>query len=105
MAGVGRVAPYLLSSIQKSKRLILCKGGFMHIHEHNCSTCKHECLHYCPVCDKVYCCKCGKEWGGWVYYSQPYYPTTIIYPYTSSPYYSPTTTITYQTGTVCEHSH
>ena len=41
-------------------------------HKHECSGCKHECLHYCKCCNKVYCCKCGQEWGGYTYY-QPYY--------------------------------
>lgn len=27
--------------------------------------CKHECLHYCVHCDKVYCCKCGQEWSSY----------------------------------------
>jgi hypothetical protein len=29
------------------------------MHEHGC---QHELVH-CPVCDVVYCKKCGKEWG------------------------------------------
>ncbi len=34
----------------------------MHEHKHSC--CNH-CLHHCPCCDIVYCCKCAKQWGGW----------------------------------------
>ena len=39
---------------------------------HSCpkAVCKHE-LHHCPDCDRVYCSKCGREWG--------YYPPTIVY--------------------------
>lgn len=41
-------------------------------HSHDCQGCQHECVHYCKYCGRVFCCKCGKEWGdGWIY-SQPY---------------------------------
>lgn len=53
----------------------------MHDHEHTC--CDH-CLHYCPQCDVVYCCKCKREWG------RTYcWPTTYpnwVYPYWTDPY-------------------
>ena len=39
--------------------------GNMHNHQH-CG-CVH-CLHYCSVCNIVYCCKCGQQWyQGWGY--------------------------------------
>ena len=40
----------------------------MHEHTHGC--CDH-CLHYCNICGKAYCCKCGREWGN-VNYSYSY---------------------------------
>ena len=40
----------------------------MHKHEHGCTSCKHECLHYCNCCSQVYCCKCNQEWGGNLWY-------------------------------------
>lgn len=49
---------------------------------HNCSGCEHD-LHYCRCCNKVYCSKCGQEWGGC-------YPTTTVSPYT----------VTYMSGNV-----
>ncbi len=73
----------------------------MHKHEHSC--CKHECLHFCSYCDKVYCCKCGKEWGGYLYwYQPPYYPywdTTTIAPYCKE---NDSTTVTFN---ACTHTH
>lgn len=46
-----------------------------HEHNHESLSCKHECLHYCPCCDKVYCCKCGRERPGYSYtYTYPVYP-------------------------------
>ena len=34
-----------------------------HTHKHSCCeySCDH-CLHYCPECNVVYCCKCTEEW-------------------------------------------
>ena len=56
------------------------------MHEHQHEQCKHECLHYCPVCNKVYCCKCKQEWGNnWYRISD-----TITYPSTTT--YHPETT-------------
>jgi len=46
-----------------------------HKHTHECDGCKHDCLHYCECCQKVYCCKCKQEWGGYSYY-YPYWTTT-----------------------------
>ena len=72
----------------------------MHKHEHDC--CEH-CLHYCSCCDKTYCCKCGREWGG-VVYSSPYWYQPAY------PYYWPYT-ITIYTGDIpsgtinCTHNH
>ena len=68
----------------------------MHKHSHGC--CTHDCLHYCSYCNKVYCCKCGQEWGGYKYY-YPYY----IYPNST---YLPNYT-TYDTTTVAcgPHAH
>ena len=64
-------------------------------HEHKCKGCDH-CLHECKCCNKVYCCKCGQEWGGFTYY-QPYYPEWG------------TTTLRYDTANIsdvdCSHSH
>jgi len=58
----------------------------MCVHKHEC--CDH-CLHYCACSGKVYCCKCGQEWGG-NFYVTPYIP------------YSPPST-GYTAGTVpCE---
>lgn len=45
------------------------------MHDHNLC-CDHH-LKFCGVCDVVYCTKCKREWGRWVYY-QPTYP--YIYP-------------------------
>jgi len=58
------------------------------MHDHKCTGCKHDCLHYCDCCGKVYCCKCKRKWGGVTWY-QPYYPTWV-YPY--APYDYPNTT-------------
>lgn len=44
---------------------------------HKCTECKHEKLKYCEHCQKVYCCKCGREWGGSTYY----YPLQWTYTY------------------------
>ena len=71
-------------------------------HEH-CS-CQH-CLHYCSVCNIVYCCKCGQTWGNnynW-YPIQPYWPVQPSAP--CSPW-----TVTYYGnayggGTTCNHTH
>lgn len=45
-----------------------------HKHEHGC---EHE-LHYCACCDKIYCCKCKREWGNcnhvWQYTQPTIYP-------------------------------
>ena len=43
-----------------------------HKHSHDCGICQHECLHYCKCCGKVYCCKCGQEWGDSIWRYQPY---------------------------------
>ncbi len=52
----------------------------MHKHSHGCSTCKHDCLHYCDCCQKVYCCKCKQEWGYYQPYVSPrYWPATVLY--------------------------
>ena len=49
----------------------------MHEHNHKCEGCKHDCLHYCDCCNKVFCCKCTLEWGfNWHLYSR----TTIATP-------------------------
>jgi hypothetical protein len=52
------------------------------MHEH--CECKHE-LKHCPVCDVVYCTKCGKEWGKTVYINN--YPVTYNPPTTYEPYF------------------
>ena len=49
--------------------------GVMHNHVHSC--CDHD-VKWCSLCQKVYCVKCGKEWGD----SQPY-----VYPYQQSLYW------------------
>lgn len=72
----------------------------MHKHTHECTECQHDCLHHCKCCDKVYCCKCGQEWGGTYYYSYPYYPTTAIPNITWG-----TTTYVADSAGVCTHSH
>jgi len=72
----------------------------MHKHSHGCSGCKHDCLHYCECCQKVYCCKCGQEWGGCTYWYQPYYP----YWNTTTATYGLTCDATTDTVT-CSHSH
>ena len=74
----------------------------MHEHKHNC--CEH-CLHYCPHCGKVYCCKCKQEWGN-PYYYYPSYPYTPYYPYwgTTTITYSGTTA-TESAGAMCSHAH
>ena len=43
-----------------------------HGNTHNHQHC--HCVHYCPVCNVVYCCKCGQQWGqNWGYYcTYPY---------------------------------
>lgn len=46
----------------------------MHKHKDCCS---HE-LKHCPVCDVVYCDKCGREWGKEIKYIYPW-PYTITY--------------------------
>ena len=48
-------------------------------HSHECG-CNHN-LKYCNCCDKVYCTKCGKEWGNGWYYPAYSYPTYPSYPY------------------------
>ena len=63
-------------------------------HSHQCG-CKHD-LKYCNCCDKVYCTKCGKEWGNGYY--QPYYT------YPTYPYY-PTVTYTDAGGGVITTSN
>jgi len=30
---------------------------------HNCKSCEHKELRYCPACQKVYCLECGMEWS------------------------------------------
>lgn len=40
--------------------------GNCHTHQH--CNCIH-CLHFCSVCNIVYCCKCGQEWHQGVYYN------------------------------------
>jgi len=83
------------------------------MHKHEC--CKHECLHYCSYCQKVYCCKCGMEWGdSWYpYYQQPYYNpcgtiTWTVDTYTQ-PHYGavivPDTTVGDSTYNACAHKH
>lgn len=76
-----------------------------HKHDHACATCKHDCLHFCPCCDKVYCCKCDKEWGNSYNWYRPYWDYKIDY-------YPPTiwTTNTYDinspnTVVTCNHLH
>lgn len=76
----------------------------MHKHKHDCGVCKHDCLHYCACCGKVYCCKCEQEWGGTYYSYYPYYPYEswrINYPAAT------TTTIStpFATTDTCAHSH
>ena len=77
-------------------------------HEHGC--CKHECLHYCDCCSKVYCCKCNQEWGGATYY-QPYYYHRYDCPnWKNEVTCGSTTTYGYayedgNTTTACTHSH
>lgn len=61
------------------------------MHEH---ICKHE-LKHCPVCDVVYCEKCGREWGK---------ESIKWYPYTTYPNY-PTITWSVDTGTPTAVSH
>ncbi len=51
-------------------------------HTHDHANCKHECVHYCPVCNLTYCCKCGQTWS-----NQTNYHWT--YPYTWSPITTP----------------
>jgi hypothetical protein len=67
----------------------------MRKHEH---CCQHE-LMLCPVCDVVYCKKCGKEWG-----QKEYYPEYYPYPYINPgwPYTYPV--ITYSANT-SYHNH
>ena len=69
--------------------------------EHNHESCVH-CLHCCSMCGKVYCCKCGKEWGDnscfpcVMPHLAPYYPpcqpcTPYRPDYTGDPPYLPGT--------------
>ena len=58
-------------------------------HEHSKHGCCEHCLHYCPRCDGVYCCKCQREWGKglslyWNPHPTPYWTYTI--PLTNSQY-------------------
>ena len=46
--------------------------------EHNHYTCVHE-LRHCPICDIVYCTKCGKEWHTYTITYGVQYPATISY--------------------------
>jgi len=53
---------------------------------HNCKSCKHEELRYCPACECVYCKKCGAEWGEHAYdgypiwnYADPIGTETVTY--------------------------
>lgn len=34
-----------------------------HVHYTNDENCKHPHVHYCAVCDIVYCDNCGKSWN------------------------------------------
>jgi len=47
------------------------------MHEHGCPNCPHDKLEYCKDCQRVYCSKCGQEWGQGYYYTG-----TINYPIT-----------------------
>ena len=75
------------------------------VHKHECLECQHD-LHYCKCCQKVYCCKCGQEWGGYSNY-YPYWTTTISTP-CDVPYWE-TTCATHSDGDVvtgvCTHLH
>lgn len=44
--------------------------------------CKHKEVIYCPICDKVYCKACGREWGGKEFL--PYVPQHSYRPDTTS---------------------
>jgi hypothetical protein len=52
------------------------------VHKHSKCSCRHE-LKYCKCCDKVYCTKCSREWGGYWQYNWNWYPANQC----SSPYY------------------
>lgn len=55
------------------------------MHNHHDGHCAHEVIH-CPVCDVVYCAKCGREWGvkqSWMY---PMYPVPYTVPSLTPPY-------------------
>jgi len=70
------------------------------MHKHTHETCPHDCLHYCPTCGRVYCCKCEREWGDISYY--PYYL------WGNCPWETTTTTCGADTTsaiTNCAHSH
>ncbi len=75
-------------------------------HQH--SACEHEFKH-CPICNTVYCAKCGSQWYGtkpeWIIHPapqpQPYFPNTAA-PIPFVPLY----TITYTANNVLnEHVH
>ena len=75
----------------------------MHTHNHKCTACKHDCLHYCDCCNKVFCCKCKQEWGGYQYWYQPYYTWTVS---TTDANTTTGNSDTLTTPTICEvHSH
>lgn len=44
-----------------------------HPHTHESCGCQHNCLHYCKICDLVYCCSCnrtfGSKYNSWVTYT------------------------------------
>lgn len=65
-------------------------------HKHNHECCDH-CLHHCSCCNKVYCCKCDREWE-----NQDSSGTWTITPYTL-----PYTITCGGTGTdfSCLHNH
>ena len=69
-----------------------------HTHEpkDKVEACDH-CLHYCSICDRITCCKCGREWGNvWAIPWQPYTPYYHYYHYsdgTGDPFPSPNITI------------
>jgi len=70
----------------------------MHKHKHNC--CEH-CLHHCPHCDRVYCCKCDKEWGSHSYnYNPNYWIGTPTLTHNRSGFSTTTSS-----GAGCKHEH
>jgi len=81
----------------------------MHKHTHTCEICEHDCLHYCSCCNKVYCCKCGVEWGGYNYYWYPYYPYSTpiqVMNWTGTTIFTSISTCSSATDTVtCVHNH